>query len=90
MGCQCGSGEQKRESSQVWSRLARLCCGATDPCFSKCDDVGFVVVGQVVECGYMFRDEHGASVEGADEEVCRVGWTWIGLDIPTEKQCGDE
>ena len=32
----------------------------------------FVVVGQVVECGNMFRGEHGASVEGADEKVCRV------------------
>ena len=50
-------------------------CGATNPCFSKCDDVRFVVVGQVVECGDMFRGEHGASVEGTDEEVCRVGGT---------------
>ena len=41
-----------------------------------------MVVGQVVECGNMFRGEHGASVE----EVCRVGGTWIGLDITTEKQ----
>ena len=32
--------------------------------------------------------EHGASVEGEYEEVCIVGGTWIGLDIPTEKQCG--
>ena len=31
-----------------------------------------------------------ASIKGADEEVCRVGGTWIGLDIPTEKQCGRE
>ena len=46
-----------------------------NPCFSKCDDVGFVVVGQVVECDNMFRGEHEASVEGADEEVCRVGGT---------------
>ena len=45
--------------------------------------LGFVVVGQVVECGNMFRGEHGASVEGADDEVCRVGGTWIGLDITT-------
>ena len=51
---------------------------------------GFVVVSQVVECCNMFRGEHGASVEGADEEVCRVGGTWIWLDIPTEKQCGGE
>ena len=58
--------------------------------FHKRDYVGFVVVSQVVECGNMFRGEHGASVEGADEEVCRVGGTWIGLDIPTEKQCGGE
>ena len=57
-------------------------------CFSKCDDVGFVVVGKVVECGSMFRGENEASVEGADEKVCRVGGTWIGLNIPTEKQCG--
>ena len=49
------------------------CCGATNPCLSKCDDVGFVAVGQVVECSNMFRGEHGPSVEGADEEVCRVG-----------------
>ena len=32
----------------------------------------------------MFRGEHGASVEDVDEEVCRVGGTWIGLDILTE------
>ena len=66
------------------------CCRATNPCFDKCDDVRFVVVGQVVECGNVFRDEHGASIECADEEVCRVGGTWIGLDIPTEKQGGGE
>ena len=46
-----------------------------------------MVVGQVVERGNMFRGEHGASVEGADE---KVGGTWIGLDIPTEKQCASE
>ena len=49
-----------------------------------------MIVGQVVECGNMFRGEHGASVEGADEEVCRVCRTWIGLDITTEKECGGE
>ena len=38
----------------------------------------------------MFGGEHRASIECADEEVCRVGGTWIGLDIPTEKQCGCE
>ena len=58
-----------------------------NPCFSKCDDVGLVVIGEVVECANMFRVEHGAGIEGADEKVCGVGGTWIGLDIPTEKQC---
>ena len=48
-----------------------------------------MVVDQVVECGNMFRGEHGASVDGADK-VCRVGGTWIGLNIPTEKQYGGE
>ena len=61
-----------------------------NPCFRKCYDVGFVVVGQVIECDNMFRGEHGASVKGADEKVCRMGGPWIGLDIPTEKQCGGE
>ena len=61
-----------------------------NPCFSKYDDVGFVIVGEVVECGNIFRDEHGACIEGADEDVCGVGGTWIGLNIPTEKQCSDE
>ena len=56
-----------------------------NPCFSKCDDVGFVVVGQVVECGKTFRGEQVASVEGADEKLCRMGVTWIWLDILTEK-----
>ena len=45
------------------------CCGATNPSFVKCDDVGFVTDSEVVECSNMFRDEHGASIEGADEEV---------------------
>ena len=49
-----------------------------------------MVVGQVVECGNVFRGTHGTSIEGADEEVCRVGGTWNGLDIPTEKQGGGE
>ena len=62
--------------------------GQQSPCFGKCDDVRFVVVGQIVECGNVFRGEHGTSIEGADEEVCRVGGTWIGLDIP--KQGGGE
>ena len=62
------------------SRLARRCCGATNPCFGKCDDVGFGVVGEVVECGNMFSGEHGAGIEGADE-VYGVGGTWIGLDV---------
>ena len=43
-----------------------------------------MVVGEVVACGNMFRGEHGASVEDADEEVCRVGGTWIGLDSHRE------
>ena len=41
-----------------------------------------------VEFAGMFGGEHRASTEGADEEVCRVGGPWIGLDILTEKQCG--
>ena len=41
-------------------------------------------------CGNMFRGEYVASVEGADEEVCRVGGTWIGLDVPKRKECSDE
>ena len=41
-----------------------------------------MVVGKVIECGKMFGGEHRASIEDADEEVCRVGETWIGLDIP--------
>ena len=49
-----------------------------------------MVVDEVVECGNMFKGEHGVSIEGADEEVCRVCGTWIGLDILTEKQCGGE
>ena len=49
-----------------------------------------MVVCQLVECGNMFRGEHEASVEFADEEVGRVDGTWTGLDIPTEKQCGGE
>ena len=63
-----------------------MCCGAMNPCFSKCDDVGFVVVGEVVECGNMFGGEHGAGIEDADEEHCMVGGTWVGLNVPTEKQ----
>ena len=63
---------------------------ATNPCFGKCDDVRFVVVGQIVECGNVLRSKHETSIEGADEEACRVGGTWIELDIPTEKQCGGE
>ena len=36
-----------------------------------------MVVGQVVECGNMFRGEHEASVKGTDEEV--AGWVGPGL-----------
>ena len=49
-----------------------------------------MVVGTVVECGNMFGGEHRASIEGADEEVCRVNETWIGVNIPTGKQRGGE
>ena len=28
-----------------------------NPCFRKCYDVGFVVVGEVIECCNMFRGE---------------------------------
>ena len=47
-------------------------------------------VGEVVECGEMFRGEHGASVKGPDEEVLQGGWDLDWLDILTEKQCGGE
>ena len=50
--------------------------------FSKCDEVAFVVVGQVVECVNMSRGAHGASVEGADEEVCRVVGPALGWISP--------
>ena len=46
-----------------------------------------MVVGEVVECGNMFRGEHRAGTEGADEEVFGVGVTWVGLDVTTEKHC---
>ena len=45
-----------------------------------------MVVGDVVECGNMFTGEHGVDIEGADEMVCGVGETWVGLNVPTEKQ----
>ena len=44
-----------------------------------------MVVGQVLKCGNMFRGEHGASVEGADEEVCRVSGPWIGFWISPQR-----
>ena len=31
----------------------------------------------------MFRDEHGAGIEGADK-VWGDSWTWVGLNVPTE------
>ena len=37
--------------------------------FSKCDDDWLVVVGEVVKCCNMFRGEHGADIDGADEWV---------------------
>ena len=43
--------------------------GVVELRISQCDDVGFVVVGEVVECCNMFRGEDGADIEGADEEV---------------------
>ena len=48
-----------------------------------------MVVGRVVQCGNMFRVSMARVFDGADE-VCRVGGTRIGLDIPTENQCSDE
>ena len=63
----------------MWSRLARQVLWSYETCFSKCDDNGFVVFGEVVECGKMFRGEHGAGIEDTDEEVCVVGGTWIGF-----------
>ena len=83
-------GREKSVARRCGVDLLGRCCRATNPCLDKCDDVRFVVVGQVVECGNVFRGEHGANIEGADEEVCRVGGTWIGLDIPTDKQGGGE
>ena len=44
----------------------------------------------VVECGNMFGGEHGADIEGADEEVCGVSGIWVWLNVPTEKQCSGE
>ena len=41
-----------------------------------------MVVGEVVECGNIFRGEHGVGIEGADEEVCGVGETWVGWMSP--------
>ena len=38
----------------------------------------------------MFGGEHGAGIEGAHEEVYGVGGTWVGLNIPIEKQCSGE
>ena len=33
----------------------------------------------------MFRGEHGAGIEGADEMVCEMGGTWVGLMSPQRK-----
>ena len=49
-----------------------------------------MVVGDVFECDNMFKGEHGAGIEDADEEVCRLGGTLVGLDVPTEKHCSGE
>ena len=54
------------------------CCGATNPIFSKCDDVRFVVVGKVVECGNMFV----VSIERVLRvQMRRIAWwdlDWVG------------
>ena len=46
-----------------------------------------MVASEVVECGNMFRGEHGAYIKGADEKVLGEDGAWVGLDIPTEKEC---
>ena len=63
-------GAEKREQpgGRGVDQLGR-CCEARNPCFSKYDDVWFVVVGEAVECCNMFRGEHGAGIEGVDDEV---------------------
>ena len=60
---------EKRVVRRCGVDLLGRCCGAMNPCFNKCNDVGFVIVGEDVECGNMFRGEHGAGIESADEEV---------------------
>ena len=51
-------GAEKRVAGRCGVDSLGRCCGATNTCFSKCDDVGFVVVGKVVDCGNIFRGEH--------------------------------
>ena len=41
-----------------------------------------MIIGEVIECGNMFRGEHGAGIEGADEEVCGVGGPGLGWISP--------
>ena len=48
-----------------------------NPCFSKCDDVRFVIVGKVVECSNMFRSEHRADLRVQMRKV--AGWVEPGL-----------
>ena len=71
-----GSREKRIAGRCVVDKLGR-CCGATNPCFSKCDDVRFVVVGNVVKCGNMF----GESIERVLRVQMRrfAGWVGPGL-----------
>ena len=68
MGAGVGTGSREMRVARRCGvdELGR-CCDATNPCFVICDDVRFVVVGQVVECDNVFRGEHETSIEGADE-----------------------
>ena len=65
-GVGAGSREKRVDRSSGVDLFGK-CCGATNPSFCKCDDVGFMTVSEVVECSNMFRGEHGAGIEGADE-----------------------
>ena len=41
-----------------------------------------MVVSEVIERGSMFRGEHGASIESADEKVFGVGGPGLGWIFP--------
>ena len=91
MGCRCRSGGREKSVARRLESISSA--GVVELRIHvsvKCNDVGFVVVGEIVECGNMFWGEHGACIEDADEEVCEVGGTWVGLNVPTEKQCSGE